>query len=282
MSAGSEFDKSRLSYGFGLALSEDYALGTPDYVFELLEEKGRAGVTSLYTSGLLAIDELPKTISIARMGRAAPSEDALDLLQLSDQAIMLDPHYDPVVYSKTKDGLHYRDKNYSPQRLLNDRTNASNFPEKGLAALYTAVNAGYSAVKPHDKKWRSQIPSNLTQLMTLNGTIDQTVMVALQSARAEGDYSIRDYTLSLLELARELTRHNFDQKQPEQQPVPVADNHPVRKFAGELAVVGGVTTVSTVIGEDLLNVFGRPSLVFVGATALSASIITRKISKRHK
>jgi hypothetical protein len=190
--------------------------GDPSISAELLAGRGLAGLTSVYVESFRAIDQLPKSISVRRLGRTALSDEAEDLIESIDQSIQLNPLYDGKKYSTNKLFVGYdkprpwvTEPPVEPD-YLTDRKYKDQFAELGLAAMYQSVTDGLSAPAPRSRQWRAYAPDHLQRTMIANKSIDPEIMKALAQANAAGNYSAQDYVTGLMTLANNTTQELVD------------------------------------------------------------------------
>jgi hypothetical protein len=200
----------------------------------MLAQFGKPALTALYTECFMTIDstsrvvsapkiELPKfgisslreaakTAQRARWGKLALGRTEQDLLELTSQAIMLNPSYNDAAYSYALSKLTYSEYREPPEDYLVEKINSDILPEKALAMLYRGVAAGFSIRRPAVKSWQKFTPENVVKVMRLGEYVDGDVLDAVGALRQENEPSIREYIPGLLEL-EETKKSVADKKQ---------------------------------------------------------------------
>lgn len=252
----------------------------PTFAKDLIAQKGRPGLVSLYAECLQTIDVLPKRLSPKRMSLTALSEPAKELLLRVDQSIELNPLFDRGTYTLAKQLFDYWGYKEPTEEFLTDRKYQSSFPEHSLAALHNAVQAGFSKRKPQLRAWQSQTPSKLLQTMRLNGSIDEEVMDALAIARGESSCTTQEHVDTLISLANGASLEIQNIRQGKSR-FPLernsnSSNLSRRSIKEELKIMGTTGASTAAIGETtLLIITGHPSIsraacAFIGAVGTMA------------
>lgn len=268
--------EERLLFDIEDSLSQTYLSELdPTSSVDLMSERGKQGVTSIYAECFSAIDSLPKVLDPKRIGKTGLSKQGIDLLEAVDHAIELDPLFNYSAYTRAKEYLDYWKYKTPPPGYLTDPAQASSFPERGLAALHNATLAGFSQRQPRLKAWRSQVPSKITRTLELNDSVDSKVKEALVFAKSQGQYSTQEYVKALVSLAQK-TSVAIRTKPHD---TPAVQNSDRSSWANEAFMMGATGTIGTAIGETaLILATGRPSII-VAAGAFAGAVLSRAILK---